>query len=88
VDSQGVPGWVYTCRADYIFYAALLNKQILIFEPDHLRAQIGMLKTRFKEVRTSNHQNDGYDTHGVIVPLSYAVRHLAKKVIATAEVAP
>lgn len=88
VDSEGIPGWVYTCRADYIFYAALLNHEILIFEPDDLRAKIDMLKTMFREVRTSKGQNDGYDTHGVIVPLPYAETHLAKKIIRTAEVAP
>ena len=30
---------------------------------------------------TSNNQNDGYDTHGVIVPLDYAIEHLTEQVI-------
>jgi hypothetical protein len=81
VDTQNVPGWVYTCQADYIFYAALLNGEILVFAPADLRARIDALRATFREVATCKHQNDGYNTHGVIVPLTYAERHLAKKVI-------
>lgn len=81
VDTQNKPGWVYTCRADFIFYAALLNKKILIFIPEKLRQQIRELKTQFREVPTRHNQNDGYNTHGVIVPFVYAEQHLADKVI-------
>ena len=81
VDTKQVPGWVYTCQADYIFYAALLNDVILIFKPANLRAVIDALKAQFREVATSHQQNDGYNTHGVIVPLEYAKEHLADKVI-------
>lgn len=81
VDSANKPGWVYTCKADYILYATLLNEKILVFKPDKLRAVIEMLKTKFREVKTSNNQNDGYDTHGVIVPLEYAEQHLVEQVI-------
>lgn len=81
VDTPCKPGWVYTCRADYIFYAALLNQKILVFRPGKLRAEIAELKTRFREVKTSKGQNDGYNTHGVIVPLDYAEKHLTEQVI-------
>lgn len=81
VDTPCKPGWVYTCRADYIFYAALLNHKILVFRPSKLRAEIADLKTRFREVKTSKGQNDGYNTHGVIVPLDYAEKHLTQQVI-------
>lgn len=81
VDSKNVPGWVYTCAADYLFYGALLNKKILIFVPDKLRATIETLKTQFRTVKTGKHQNKGYDTHGVIVPLAYAEQNLAEKTI-------
>jgi len=83
VDSEGKPGWVYTCKADYMFYAALLNDKILVFDPEKLRAEIDGLKARFKEVKTSNNQNKGYNTHGVIVPLDYAEQFLAEQVIRT-----
>jgi hypothetical protein len=81
VDTAGKPGWVYTSRADYILYAALLNGVILVFWPDELRAQMDSLKLKFREVATSKNQNDGYNTHGLIVPLDYAKKHLAREVI-------
>lgn len=81
VDTEDKPGWVYTCQADFIFYGALLNDRILIFKPSILRNQIDFLKQRFKEVSTRNGQNEGYNTHGLIVPLAYAEQHIASKVI-------
>ena len=81
VDATNAPGWVYTCRADYIMYATLLNKKILVFVPDHLRQAIDYLSQHFKTVKTSHAQNDGYNTHGIIVPLIYAEKHLASNVL-------
>lgn len=81
VDTPCKPGWVYTCQASFIFYAALLNGKILLFRPDKLRAEIADLKTKFKEVKTGKGQSEGYNTHGVIVPLEYAEVHLAERVI-------
>lgn len=75
------PGWVYTCRADFIYYACLLNGKILVFLPDHLRAVIEGLKLKFREVPTGKGQNSGYNTHGLIIPLDYAEKHLAKEII-------
>lgn len=86
VDSVNKPGWVYTCQAELIFYAALLNQKILIFDPATLRAEIEALKARFGEVKTSKNQNRGYNTHGVLVPLDYAEKHLAKLIIRLAGV--
>jgi hypothetical protein len=81
VDTENKPGWVYTCKADYIFYAALLNGEILIMLPNKLRAEIEALKRRFRTVKTSKGQNETYNTHGVIVPLEYAEKHLTAKII-------
>lgn len=83
VDSAGKLGWVYTCKADFIAYGALLNGKILIFLPTTLRERIEDLKTKFREVKTGKRQNEGYDTHGVIVPLAYAETYLASKVLLT-----
>lgn len=87
VDRAGKAGWVYTCQADYIFYAALLNHTILVFEPPTLRARIELLKGIFPQTRTRHQQNKGYHTHGVMVPLTYAEQHLARPVIDTREAA-
>jgi hypothetical protein len=81
VDTAGIPGWVYTCQADYLLYAAILNHIILVFEPSRLRTEIENLKHMFREVQTGRGQNRGYNTHGVIVPLSYAEQHLASKIL-------
>lgn len=81
VDATNKPGWVYTCKADFILYAALLNNKILVFRPDKLRQDIEDLKQRFIETKTGNNQNKGYNTHGVIVPLEYAEMNLADRVI-------
>ena len=81
VDSSNKPGWVYTCRANLIFYAAILNNEILVFNPTRLRNQIEDLKTTFKVVKTSKGQNAGYNTHGVIIPLKYVEDNVAGLVI-------
>lgn len=88
VDTPCKPGWVYTCRADYIFYAALLDHRILVFRPGKLRAEIAELKIKFREVKTGKGQNETYNTHGLIVPLDYAEKHLTEQIIYTAEAGP
>lgn len=81
VDAQDKPGWVYTCQADYIFYATLLNKMILVMIPATLRQKIEQLKGQFRETKTGKAQNKGYNTHGVVIPLDYVVRNLTWQVI-------
>lgn len=81
VDTEQKPGWVYTCQSDFIFYACLLNHKILVFRPQALRTMIERLKQQFRQVSTCHNQNDGYNTHGVLVPLDYAEKYLAEKVI-------
>ncbi len=80
VDNPCKPGWVYTCQADFILYAVLLDDLILVFKPEVLRQRIANLKGRFPEKSTSKGQNRGYNTHGVIIPLDYA-KELAVKII-------
>lgn len=84
-DATGARGWVYTCHADYIVYAALLNRKLLVFEPETLRAAIPGLLRRFPVRKTGKGQNAGlgrgYDTHGLVVPLAVAESELSVKVI-------
>lgn len=75
------PGWVYTCQAHFIYYACLLDGKILVFVPNHLRAVIETLKLSFREVKTGKGQNQGYNTHGLIIPLAYAEKNLVKEII-------
>jgi hypothetical protein len=81
VDTAGKPGWVLTCQANTIVYAALYNHVILLLKPRVLRAKLPELRTQFREVPTSHNQNDGYRTHGLIVPLAFAEKHLGAFVI-------
>ena len=81
VDAKSKPGWVYTCKADYLFYATLLNGKILVMIPDKLRERIETLKRNYPVVQTRHNQNDGYNTHGVIVPLAFAEKHLTEQII-------
>jgi hypothetical protein len=39
------------------------------------------LKLKFKEVPTGKGQNEGYNTHGLLVPLKYAEEHLTKQIV-------
>ncbi len=81
VDTQSKPGWVYTCKADYIMYAALLNGKILVMLPQKLRDEIEGLKAKFRVAKTNKGQNKGYNTHGVVVPFDYAMKHLTAQII-------
>lgn len=78
-------GWVYTCKADILIYATILNNCLLLFRPDGLRQIIDKLKLRYKEVSTSHNQNNGYNTYGLIIPFKWARENLAHKVISLLE---
>lgn len=80
VDSANKPGWVFTCRADFILCIIPTNQEILVYRPVKLRAAIEELKSKFPTVTTKS-QNPGYKTHGVIVPLEYAKKYLAEKTL-------
>lgn len=80
VDTTKRPGWVYTCKSDYIFYASLELRTILVFAPAVLRKNIESLSNRFRVTETGKH-NSGYKTHGVLVPFTYARDVLALSVI-------
>ena len=80
VDTENKPGWVYTSRADWIIYATILNGTLLVFKPDTLREKIEGLKATFREVSTKE-QNEGYKTHGVIVPYDFARQYLTIQVL-------
>jgi len=72
VDTDGKPGWLYTCKADFLLYACILDGCILVFKPDDLRSKAPMLVKRYPTRPTSNGQNVGYKTHGLLVPLADA----------------
>lgn len=80
VDTADTPGWVYTCRADYIFYACWSMQEILVFTPATLRKNIENFKLQYRTVATAAGLNNGYRTHGVLVPYAEA-KKIAKEII-------
>lgn len=69
VDSQGVPGWAHTCRADFIMYYLPLDGLIYVFRPRRMRKLIPKWEKKYPTRPTSKGQNKGYNTHGILVPL-------------------
>lgn len=81
VDTSGKKGWLFTCQADYIFYAAPGHKVIMTFRPTVLRENAAYLQRTFKTVSTAPQLNVGYKTHGILVPIEYAKSKLAGRVL-------
>lgn len=79
VDTASKPGWLYTCKADYLLYACVLNGCILVFKPEHLRSILSELKGKYPEKSTNHGQNDGYRTHGLCIPLDQAKQYAYKE---------
>lgn len=61
-----VAGWVYTCQADYLVYFCPAPDTIYVLLPAVLRSVVGEWAAKYpaRAIR-----NDGYNTHGVLVPL-------------------
>lgn len=86
VDRDRTPGWVYTCRADFIVYAVphdddLAIWRLLFFKPERLRERIEVLKASYGVRKTGKGQNATYNTHGVAVPVAVAEKDLASKIV-------
>lgn len=65
-DRTGTPGWVHTCKADYILYYIVGWELVYVLEPAELRRRLYGWKARYREVTVAN---KGYQTHGLLVPL-------------------
>lgn len=66
VDSAGKWGWSYSSKADYLFYFVVEDLLVYIVKMDTVRDQIPRWA---KSYRKTYAQNDGYRTHGILVPL-------------------
>lgn len=72
VDTHDIPGWAHTCQADYIVYLVVDWGTAYIIKPSVIREQL----TRWqKQYPTRTSQNNGYRTHGVLVPLDEFEKH-------------
>jgi hypothetical protein len=70
VDTMSIPGWAYTSKADVLaYYIPALGLCHLIDFVD-LRSHLKDWRTKYRTIRTKPELNDGYRTHGLLVPLT------------------
>lgn len=67
VDTTGKPGWAITSQATTLVYMVTEPETVYVIPMVRIRT----LLPRWQAVyRTTTAQNDGYQTHGVLVPLA------------------
>lgn len=66
VDTEGTPGWAYTCQADLLFYYIPPQHRLYVIRPEGLRAQLDNWRGHYP---TKSAFNGRYTTSGLIVPL-------------------
>lgn len=76
VDTANKPGWAVASTAQLLAYMVTQPETIYLIEMTALRAQLPRWKRQY---RTTYAQNDGYRTHGILVPLDEFER-IARKV--------
>jgi hypothetical protein len=73
VDTKNIKGWAYTSKADVLaYYIPALGLCHLIDFVD-LRSCLKDWRTKYRTIRTSPELNEGYRTHGLLVPLTELV---------------
>lgn len=84
VDVKDVPGWAYTCQADYIFYYVVGIGPIYIVEPSAIRKRLVRWQNKYQSRQIPNRRKGGfrYNTIGLLVPLS-ELESISVQVIAT-----
>ncbi|MBD1864285.1 MULTISPECIES: hypothetical protein [Trichocoleus] len=66
VDARQCWGWAYTSKADTLIYYLPQKQWAFIIPFDVLRERLPQWE---KSCQTGSAQNDGYKTHGLLVPL-------------------
>jgi multisubunit Na+/H+ antiporter MnhG subunit len=66
VDTAGKQGWAYTSQAAVLVYLITNPETIYWISMHRLRKQLPRWETAYKTRRA---QNEGYQTHGLLVPL-------------------
>lgn len=66
VDTTGKPGWAIASEARYLVYLVTEPETIYLIAMSRLRAALPAWQAQY---RTASAANDGYRTHGVLVPL-------------------
>lgn len=66
VDTTNKPGWAVASKARYLVYMVTEPETIYLIDMRALHLALPVWKARY---RTTSAQNNGYRTHGVLVPL-------------------
>lgn len=66
VDTVGRLGWAYTSTAHYLLYYIAVDELVYVLKMTSIRETVEMWERQYRTVKV---QNDGYCTHGVLVPL-------------------
>ena len=72
VDTAGKPGWAHSSKADYLVYYVPGDGLIYVLALETLRRQ---LPRWVRQYSLRSAQNEGYATHGVLVPLAEFERY-------------
>lgn len=72
VDSAGKMGWALTAQADYLIYYIPPSSVIYVVP---FRAISWELPRWIREYPPKQAQNDGYSTHGIVIPLAELEQH-------------
>lgn len=75
VDTANKPGWAYTSKADWLLYYLPASGLIYFFEFAKFRRH---LPRWAREFPTRSIPNNGYKTHGILVPLDEFEQHATK----------
>lgn len=66
VDTEGRPGWAYSSKAALLVYLVTEPQTIYVISMARLRSQLPRWAAAYP---TRQAANDGYNTHGLLVPL-------------------
>lgn len=72
VDTEGKKGWIYTAKADYLLYLVVKDLLVYVFKFEDLRR---LFPVWLKKYRIGKAVNKGYDSHGLLVPLTEFEKH-------------
>ena len=72
MDSYNRKGWAYTSQADYLFYFVVKDLLLYIIRMNKVKE---LVSEWIKEYPVRKSVNNGYNTHGVLVPLCEFEKH-------------
>ena len=69
VDRNNVPGWAYTCSADYLMYHIVEDDLVYVLEMEDIRANLETWELAYPTRTAHTVDAIGYNSSGILVPL-------------------